>query len=241
MYTQLTREPAVLNTKQWTHLSSCVFEEPRTPYQETAAPLPFEAPKDAHENNFIPSSIHKQPLPKELKDPFLHLCALLSYQSSFGWPQHHELYYAQGSWQELDTLGVIALVDSNMDGMMRVMKHYTAVTERAFIDYHTLKKNSNNTYTVQAQSGQAFTVSDVFLLSITLPHALTFIRKTSDVTEDEQFLLTLLLKKHPKLFLDEKEIVYMDRPLWLRYVHMKQSHVQPSAFWRQDMKAIIYF
>jgi hypothetical protein len=200
-------------------------------------------PYKTQKNNFIPKKQSHKNLSKKLEESFLHLSALVNYELSFGWPQSEKQQNRQHtSWQQLHDLGLIALVDSTTRQMLLVIKHYCAITQRPFFDYSKIKNKSHTkTHTLKTQDNTCYIISDLLLTILTTQKSITFIKKTSDITPDEQAILKYILQKKGSLSLDGKNISYNQKPIFMRYIHIKEDNHSQDTSWREDMKTIIYF
>ncbi|PIT86961.1 MAG: hypothetical protein COU33_00275 [Candidatus Magasanikbacteria bacterium CG10_big_fil_rev_8_21_14_0_10_43_6] len=220
-----------------------LFKERTSPYQEHSRGKKFMPIWDPTGNQFVPLARLHRNLPKELEEPLLHISALVNYELSFGWPGRGGKAPApQTIWQHLHTLGLIALVDSTMQRMLLVLKHYAAITRRPFFDFSNIKEEySKRTYTIQTKDGADVTVSDVFLTILTTNQAITFFRKIHDVSVDEQYIMKYVLEQMGPLFLHGEMIPHVTRPIFMRYIHVKERIGSQEDFWQEDMNAIIYF
>ncbi len=218
-----------------------LFEEGTNAYRESHT-HGFSPIVDLTGKRFVPLKRLHGTLPEHLHMHLQHLSALVNYELSFGWPTPEHTPTHMPSWQDLHDLGVIALVDATMQRMLRVLHHYAAITQRPFFDFSKVKAHySRCQYTVTTAHGKQLTVSDALLTILTTPQALTFFRRTTDVSKDELALIHYVLSYDEPVLLHGSPIAIVTRPLFLRYIHVKERIEEAGEVWKEHMNAILYF
>ena len=206
------------------------------------APQEFNPIADPTGNNFIPLKRLHGTLPAQLTPHLQHISTLVNYEHRFDCPDPGVLPLNNVSWQHLHDLGVIALVDSTMQRMIRVLHHYAAITRRPFFDFSKVKSHySTCNYKVNTHHGKILTISDVLLTILTTPQAITFFRRTTDVSTDELTALQYILSHKEPLLLDGTPLDIVKRPIFMRYIHVKERIEKTGKIWKQNMNAILYF